>query len=169
MRAHACCRTGSYSLDINCRTKRGVDSLSSFFFAHSSADGDDALLLTFPAILRPAQTPPSHPEFPNVRHFPHSRCTPYASRKGSRTSLQRAAEVYHASCPRSSTDRSCYAANGHASIPHLVLLAPFHLSKQLGLAHTFAERQPVPTDAATQLEHRLLLTHVISLISCLKL
>lgn len=141
----------AYSLDINCRTKRGVDWLSSFFFACSSADGDDAFLHTFPAILRPAQTPPSHPEFPNVRHFPHPRCTPYASRKVLGRHCSGLPKCYHASCPRSSTERSCYAANGHASIPHLVLLVHFHLSKQLGLARTFAERQPVPTDAATQL------------------
>jgi hypothetical protein len=91
----------------------------------------------FPAILRPAQTLPNHPEFPNVRHFPHPRCTPYASRKGFRVSQQRVTEVYHASCPQSSTDRLCCVANGQASIPHLVLLAPFPLSEQLDLARMF--------------------------------
>lgn len=80
----------------------------------------------------------SHPEFPNVRHFPHPQM--YAIRFEERfqdVTCSGAAEVITTqAAPKSATDRSCCAANGQAFILHLVLLAPFHLSKQLGLACT---------------------------------
>jgi hypothetical protein len=84
------------------------------------------LSFTFPAILTAAQRVPSHPELANVRHFPHAKYTPYASRKvqGCQCSELARSAVQHAEQPRSSTDSSSCPANGQASIPHLTVLAP---------------------------------------------
>jgi hypothetical protein len=77
---------------------------------------------------------PSHPEFLNVRHFPHPQMHAIRFEESFQdVTLQRAADV---TAPKSASNRSCCAANGQASILHLVLLAPFHFSKQLGLACT---------------------------------